>query len=510
MTPIPAVIDSATPVASWRTGLQTEVLLSFALVMGLSTVVLVASFWTHQETVLRSILGPALLAESRAPHPSLGTLFSGTQWWRLDGRGEWKALGGPAQPPPSELVELARRAHAEHAPMLQPGSLGARILFAVPVGARGEVAAAALPSAVSNGLRTIPLAVVASLAIVNLTIFTVFGAWLLRRRVVLPLQDLAAGALRIAEGAEHHRVEVSGPQETQWLANAFNEMTEALEGRTEELEKAVLDLRSTNRELRETREGIDRAERLAAVGTLAAGVAHEVGNPMGALLTFLELAQRQPGLPDDASAHLRKAQAQGERVRRILQQLLNFSRPTQAVCEPFDMAATCEEIAELVRPQPRYCGVALEVSVQDAVPPALGDPSVVHQILLNLLLNAGDALEGADEPRVEMTVRRALARTRAGDEGYAPPAGGRVDAVECVVADNGAGVPGELRDRIFAPFFTTKDPDKGSGLGLATAARQAQEMGGRLDLVAARDEMTTAFVLTLPCAPGENSDARLR
>jgi signal transduction histidine kinase len=339
-----------------------------------------------------------------------------------------------------------------------------------------------------------------------------------------------AGAARaIEEGEASARAPIGGPSETQELARAFNAMTDALEKRSGALEKAVADLRASNQRLREARAGLDRAERLASVGRLAAGVAHEVGNPMSALLAFVDLAQRDPALPGAARGLLDRAVHEGERVRAILRQLLDFSRPPRRAPARVDLARLCEETAGLVRAQRRYAGIAIEVESEGDPPPALADPDAVVQIVLNLLLNAADALSkaaatarageahseaepsggpppgpGAPQPRIRVLVSPAAARWRAGEGPGATARRRRLDAVECVVADNGPGIAEEDRERIFDPFFTTKPPGEGTGLGLSNAARFAEELGGSL-VLADRQGPGATFVLRLPASGGNPS-----
>jgi len=262
--------------------------------------------------------------------------------------------------------------------------------------------------------------------------------------------------------------------------------------------------------------GLARAERLAAVGRLAAGVAHEVGNPMGALLSFLDLAGRDPGLSEVAQAHLERARQQVERVRTILRQLLDFSRPPRAQLAPLDLAATAEEVLALVRAQRRYEDVNFSVDREGDPPLALADASSVAQILLNLVLNAGDAVGGSSqEPatvrcggRVSVRVRGAALVRRAADGPGAVPLRSQQDAVECVVCDDGPGIAPEDRERIFDPFFTTKPPGEGTGLGLANALRLAEEQGGVLELEEPSSGSGACFVLRLPAASsgGDSAD----
>jgi len=489
--------------------LQTEVVLGFALVMLAATTLLAAALLHGHETRWRDLLGRALLAEAHAPPAPELALIAGTRWWELRRDGSAVAAWGGGEALDPETLALAETARGQGEPLLRPGAVWDEIRFAAPVG-EGVVAVARLPASASLRLRALPLALAAILLALDVAVFTAFGASVLRRRVVLPMRRLAAAARGLADGGFDARVPEEGPREAVELAAAFNEMSAALAARTAALEKAVAELRATNTELRQARAGLDRAERLAAVGRLAAGVAHEVGNPMGALLAFVDLAGRDPGLAPASREHLARAGQQGERVRRILRQLLDFARPgaAPAAPRPLDLAAAAEEAAALAGAQRRYAGVRLEVAVEGApAPAALGDPAGVAQILLNLVLNAADAVVAAGGRRVALLVRPAPLTARAGGS-RAEALGRRVpDGVECVVADDGGGIAPDDRERVFDPFFTTKDPGEGTGLGLSNSLRLAEEMGGVLELVEPPEGFRTAFALRLPVAPAQGRTA---
>jgi signal transduction histidine kinase len=482
-----------------RAGLQREVLGSLALVMGCASAVLFGLIAVHHERTLRATLGPALLAEARAGAFGAPAL-PGTLWWERHADGRFEASRPGGRLPDAETQRLAEEASRRGDALLRLGGLGEAIRFAAPLAARGSVAVARLPEESSRALRARPLAIVAALGAANLAVFGVFAALLLRRRVVRPLEQLAAAARAVGAG-EAVRAAVSGPRETAEVARAWNEMTEALERRSEDLAKAVTELRAANRELLRTRAGLDRAERLAVVGRLAAGVAHEVGNPIGAMLAFVELAGRDPGLSEASRVHLTRAAREGERVRVILRQLLDFSRPSRTEPLPLDLAQAAEEAAQLVRVQHASRRIQVEVAQAPGTPAAQADPGAVLQILLNLVLNAADAVAGVEQPAIRLEVRPAALRARAGDGDAASAlARAQADAIECVVADNGCGIAETDRERIFDPFFTTQPPGQGTGLGLSTAARLAEEMEGALALVSPPPGFVTAFALRLPLA----------
>lgn len=496
-------------------GLQAELALSLGLVMLAATLTLGTVLYQWNELRLRDVLGGALRVEARAHPGAGGFVVPGTLWWRVFRDGDARQMAGPpsdgALAIDAESASLARSARERDLPLLLPGSPWSEIRFAMPLGSGGDVAVARLPRAASARMRATPLLLTGVFLIFDVLIFTAFGSIQARRRVVRPIQRLAEASREIGAGTFGPRLGEDGPLEVIELSRSFNEMSEALETRTEDLEKAVFELRESNRALRDARSGLDRAERMAAVGRLASGVAHEVGNPMGALLAYLSLAQREAGASDTAQDHLKRAAEQGERIRRILKQLLDFSKPPRPERVPLDLAALARESVELARTQSRFRKLRFEVDVAPGAPPVLGDPGMVAQILLNLVLNAGDAVD-PESGRVAVTVRATVAKTRPGetrDEAVAlRGASGKTDtfdAVECLVLDNGPGVDAEDRERIFDPFFTTKAPGEGTGLGLANSRRLAEELGGQLELAETSEPVGCAFRLVLPAERGTSA-----
>jgi len=488
-------------VSTVRGGLLAEVVTSLGLVMLAATVVLAYLLLQHNEARLRDLLGRALVAEARAMPDQDRALVPGTAWWRIGANGGAESIGDTQERIDATTERLAADARERGASLLRPGAPWEAIRFATP-GPGGDVVVARLPSEASLRLRAAPLALVAALLALDVVVFTAFGASLLRRRVVAPLERLAAATRALGEGGFELRLPVEGPREAAEVAAAFNAMSEALQRRTSALEKAVADLRDVNAELRLTRGGLDRAQRLAAVGRLAAGVAHEVGNPLAAMLAFVGVAERDTRIADDTRSHLVRATQQGERVRRILRQLLEFSRPPRMECMPIDVAALAEETIGLVRAQRRYASVEFSV-VRAADPPmASGDPGAVAQILLNLLLNAADAVTSCEPGvgAVQVQVRGARLAVRGGESRAATASRGTPDAVECVVADQGSGIAPEDAERLFDPFFTTKPAGEGTGLGLANSLRLAEELSGALEMVEPPEGFRTAFCLRLRVA----------
>jgi signal transduction histidine kinase len=421
-----------------------------------------------------------------------GALPVGVTYTALDARG----------------LAVARAARARGEALLDLGAVWDPILFAAPQVGTGDVMVARLPAETSARLRARPAIVYAGLACADALVFGAFGFALLRRRVVAPLEALAEAAREIGEAGTSIALQLDGPREARAVAVAMHEMSASLIGRTKELSDTVVELRVANDDLRRTRAGLERAERLASVGRLAAGVAHEVGNPLGAILAFAELVMRDPRISPASRGQLERVLREGERVRTILRQLLDLARPVRAESRPFDLGTIANEAIGLVSAQSRYASIAFLEESRADVGLALGDAAKANQVLLNLLLNAAEAVQSQPSPRILVLMQPCVLRRRRGDVPALPLLRARPDAIECVVADNGCGVPEEDRERIFDPFFTTRAAGEGTGLGLPNALRMAEEQGGSLELEVPPPGYRTAFALRVPCANAVGGSVR--
>jgi signal transduction histidine kinase len=269
------------------------------------------------------------------------------------------------------------------------------------------------------------------------------GSWMLRGTVVRPVRALEQAAGRVAAGELDTKVLVRGPGELGRLADAFDQMTASL---------------------RTGRESLIRSEKLAGIGRLAAGVAHEVGNPLAAILGYVETlygeTAEQPIEPEVRRDVLGRVRVQTERIHEIIQELLEYARPADDVVEPVDVAKVVAGAVSLVRAQARMRRVTTEVDVAAELPPVRASAGRLTQVLVNLLLNAGDAVGGSGRVGVD-------ARVAAGQ-------------VVIGVSDDGPGIPADVRPRLFEPFFTTKDVGKGSGLGLSVSLAIVERWGGTI------------------------------
>ena len=331
-------------------------------------------------------------------------------------------------------------------------------------------------------------------------VFVVFGAYLLRGRIVSRVQQLTEATRRIAAGELAARTSLGGDDELAELGRNFNEMAGALERDREALVRAT--------------DSLARTQRLAAVGQLAAGIAHEVGNPLASILGHAELTLRDEGLSGRARQSTERVVSEALRVRRLVRDLLDLARSDELRLEPADPVQLLERACDRMGAQKLLDHVELVPPEPRVLPAIETDRRRVEQVLVNLIENAAHALEGRDDARIELDARPSRGRLgpgqlvparRGGD-----PAGSdfgserAVDGVELRVIDNGPGIDADTLPEIFDPFFTTKDPGEGTGLGLWNAHRLAELLGGRLEVESRPG--STCFSLVLPHADREDRD----
>lgn len=299
---------------------------------------------------------------------------------------------------------------------------------------------------------------------------------LLTRLIVRPVEALERTALRLARGDEGDFARIEGAREVASLALTFNEMVEdlraerrTLETRLTELEQALKALEQAKNSLEQAQSGLVRSEKLASVGRLAAGVAHEIGNPLAAILGFVELL-RGGGLDEgDEAEFLKRIQSETERIHRTIRGLLDFARkPAESAGQSTEIDGAVDDAVHLVTPQKDLHRVRIERRIASPLPKVRIDPDHLTQILLNLLLNAADAIESKGPSKGD----DAILIEAEHNEGDA--------FVTVRVTDTGPGIDDALLTSIFEPFFTTKPAGRGTGLGLAVCQTIVEQVGGTI------------------------------
>ncbi len=332
-------------------------------------------------------------------------------------------------------------------------------------------------------------ALVMLLVALEVAVFVVFGRYLVNRLVLWPLERLVATADAVADGDLGRRAPDAETRDFATLAERLNRMTDHL-----------LDAQGQ----------LVRSEKLASIGRLAAGIAHEVGNPLGAIGTYVEVLRRRGADPEVVTGVSREV----ERLDRIVRGLLDYARPHEEALAPLDAGAVARGAYGLLEAQGALKPVQARLEIAPDVPRMLGRAHLLEQAIVNLVLNALDAAPGGVVVLGVMAwayeSRRAELKRSSDPEQASFPRGpaSRPARTEFVagqpgvlayVADSGPGVPSEDRERIFEPFFTTKEPGRGTGLGLAIVARAVHDMGGVVWVDPAR-EGGAAFKMFFPAA----------
>jgi signal transduction histidine kinase len=312
-----------------------------------------------------------------------------------------------------------------------------------------------------------------------------FGSFILSRIVVTPISRLLSATEKITGGHYGHQVRVSGSAEMARLAESFNDMSSTLLQKEQEVNGHVAALEKANADLRHAREEAIRTEKMASIGLLAAGMAHEIGTPLASIMGYAELVAGEPLDNCTIQDYARRISSDCSRIDRIVRGLLDYSRPRSSVVEPCDIRELVMKTIEMLKHQGAFKGVSITTSCDGPLPDASVDPHQLQQVLINLILNSRDAVstDGKITIRVNGTVK--------------PSGSGKPDGMRIEVLDNGCGITEEHLNRIFDPFFTTKPPGKGTGLGLAISARIIEGFGGKI-AVQSQQGKGTGFSIWLP------------
>ncbi len=309
-----------------------------------------------------------------------------------------------------------------------------------------------------------------------------FAYGVLTGMIVRPLGQMLRMIEHVTGGDLDARVTVSGGQELRLLANTLNRMTAALQNERLRISAHITELKLINEELARAQDRLVRSEKLASVGRLAAGIAHEVGNPISIVLGYLEMMERSDLTEEEREKYVAQAVQATKRISDIIRDLLEFSR-----LEKPDVNAHCDVVAviaqtlQLLEPQARFRHVDIEfdpptVSLREAVISA----QRLQQVLVNVLLNGADATSEGKEGRIQIEVTP------------------EKHHVTLAITDNGTGIDPTLRDRLFEPFVSTKEEGAGTGLGLSVCYSIVDAVGGEISFEDAEPDRGARCCIRLP------------
>jgi two-component system, NtrC family, sensor kinase len=322
-----------------------------------------------------------------------------------------------------------------------------------------------------------------TLTIIGLALGFVIAAalmvsFLVHRLVYLPLRDLENGAARLAAGELDQTIPVRSKDEFGQLAASFNSMTEALRKSHAELREWGQTLQhkveEATHELHVAQSEAARGEKLASVGQLAAGIAHELNNPLTGVLTFSHLVRKK--VPDGSTEaeDLDLVIQETKRCATIIRRLLDFTREKTPEKTFADLNKLIEETTYLIEQPAHVENVNIIMDLDEKLPAVWIDEDLIKQVVMNMLVNAQHAIHGEGSITIRTRFHPDFRRAELGTR--------HIPMAEITFTDTGCGIPEENLQRIFDPFFTTKGVGKGTGLGLSVSHGTVKAHGGLIEV----------------------------
>lgn len=328
--------------------------------------------------------------------------------------------------------------------------------------------------------------------LINTVVLTLAGLYRLSKHTVRPLQRLVKRADEYKQDDEMVFLYEKEDNEFNRLSRALNNMLKHIAADQEKLRTTVKTLEKTNIELKKAQQEVIRAEKLASVGRLSSGIAHEIGNPIGIVTGYLELLKQNDISEEDRGEFILRTENEINRIHTIIRQLLDFARPSSDSSQAVAVHEIVNDILETVTFQPVMSQIDLQLDLGAQSDSVIADSNQLRQVFLNLLLNAADAIFHAKERlNGRITIKSKVEFNPQADTKDQT----RVLKVEII--DNGLGIKKEDMDNIFDPFYTTKEPGKGTGLGLSVSFMIIEGIGGKIE-ASSKEGMGTTMAVYLP------------
>ena len=409
-----------------------------------------------------------------------------------DGTGRPLVVTSTSTEERAEAVELAGRAIATKARTTDRSSTA--ITVALPVPRRGNYAVVVTVGMESLlQTRTHGLRVALGFAVPTIVLVTILVHFTVRQLLGQPLRAILQTMEETREGNLRARATLPRHDELGAIANGLNEMLDQLERFNQSLQGRIDDatrdlshrnaqLAASQGELFALRESLGRAERVAALGQVAANVVHQAGTPLNLVSGYIQMIRDDPRTDDRTRSKLRTVDEQIQQVTRVLRTMLDHARHPSEV-QVVNLADIIRRLREVAQPRLARHHIRLEASVAEGLLPVKADATQLEMALFNLVTNALDAMPGGGTLSISATAR---------------PGGIRVE-----VADTGSGIPPEVIDRLFDPWVTTKAFGHGSGLGLAIVRDVVRAHGGSIS--ASNQAVGALFVIDLPATDIERS-----
>ncbi len=356
-------------------------------------------------------------------------------------------------------------------PLEQPGRYGA-------IGA--AISLQPVYAQVSQGRRLAYIYI-----LVNVIILTTIGLFRFIQMLVRPLEHLVTLTDNYQNAETSLFLSEQESNEFDQLAIALNRMAQRLDADKQKLRETVQSLEQANLHLRATQQKMVQTEKMAALGKLAAGLAHEIGNPLGIVQGYLELLG-QPGLSKEEQQQFSSRSMQElERINRLIHQLLNFARSRSDHSGSAAIHPLLQELVDMLQTQKNLATLQFQLHLQATYDRVALNGESLHQIFLNCLLNAIDAItehKSLDQGRIRLST---VNITSDDDQPF----------IKIMIEDNGIGIKDTDLDSLFDPFFTTKEPGKGTGLGLSVSYALVESGHGQMSIVGQAGQGATLSIL---------------
>ncbi len=440
---------------------------------------------SHRLARDRSIVAEVVLrdVESRLAELSNGNGVA----YLVDARGVALAHGAGALAevaPEERRLALERPREGSNARVVRRADGQLWLAAYAPVRGTGWGAVVAQPASLAFGAAERLRLYTFAWAAAGLCLAAALGT-VLARRVTLPVQRLSRAAGAIAAGEWSAEVDTAGDDEIADLGRAFSRMTKELRRRDLEIhafnEKLQRRVEERTAELRAAQDQILRTRRLAALGSLGAGLAHELNNPMTAITGYLAILRKGAEAGSPEAEMIASAQEQAGRVAKVVEDLRSFADHERRIAgQRFSLPRAVDAALSLYEDRIRAAGIEVTRRIEEPVPEAQGDPVQIQQVVANVLENAINAMSAGGSLEVQL----------ASVDG---------DALRLRISDTGKGIPASIRERIFDPFFTTKAQAGQVGLGLSLSHSIVEAHHGRI-VVESEEGMGAVVTLLLPAS----------
>jgi signal transduction histidine kinase len=330
--------------------------------------------------------------------------------------------------------------------------------------------------------------------VINSFFFALFGNRQLTRIYFKPLK-------RLAKRAESYQDEDTlffsvrkEDNEFSVLSSSLNKMLDRIAEDKRVLKETIGSLKAANVELKKAQNDVIRAEKLATVGRLTSGIAHEIGNPIGIVLGYLDLLKQTDLGPEERNDFIARSEKEITRIYHIIRQLLDMSRSTVGESKAMSIHQLLQDLIVVLSYQPAADAIEFESNLDATDDIVFADPDRLRQVFLNILLNAVDAVSGGavGDERIEISTENTTMANGVPND----PDGG---FIKVTIQDSGPGIDPSHLPHVFDPFFTTKPPGKGTGLGLSVSFMIVEKLGGHIT-VSGNKDVGAVVEVVLPLA----------